>query len=349
MEPRQNILPDPQDAQDSADADRDAGSAGATNDNSAEAQARPVDQSAVTPPTSSAVAIVPVRDVTRGPATVATPAGSPAPAAGVQASALHPEYYSVVTVSDDGLRLDYLRAPKSGMAPLSYDTLRQQIEEVSRLVRMLFQDDHRRLKKFIDQLHITADSGLCGEDCNTEIGTANLQEVKNRIADEFPTLRGKIWWSNLALLCGTAVICALASLILRYNTGAWYPALTDGPVWPKLALAMFLIPMGVMIGLFVEFVFRVSDDIPYEQLRTINPGRWKPFQRAFNTVLVAYIFAGILAADAVQVGVANILLNKFISDQPVMSLAIGFVTGFAYPFVRDLVRQFHPVKRDAPA
>ena len=73
--------------------------------------------------------------------------------------------------------------------------------------------------------------------------------------------------------------------------------------WQSLLLAVFLIPVGALAGLFVEFIFRVNDDIPYEQLRAINPGRWKPFERALNTVIVAFILAGILAADVIKVGV----------------------------------------------
>jgi hypothetical protein len=99
----------------------------------------------------------------------------------------------------------------------------------------------------------------------------------------------------------------------------------------------------------VEFIFRVSDDIPYEQLRAINPGRWKPFQRTFNTVIVGYIFAGILGIGAFKVGVGSILLNDFIDKTPMLSLVIGFISGFAFPFVRDLVQQFRPERRDASA
>jgi hypothetical protein len=54
-----------------------------------------------------------------------------------------------------------------------------------------------------------------------------------------------------------------------------------------------------------------------------------------------------LGAGAVQVGVANILLHEFLPEKPALGLVIGFVTGFAYPFVRDLVQQFRPTKRDA--
>jgi H+/Cl- antiporter ClcA len=195
---------------------------------------------------------------------------------------------------------------------------------------------------------VTADSGLRGTNCSPEIGLENLQDVKDSIADEFPSVRGTIWLWNLALLIAAIVGCGLASAILHSKTGVWYPAAVDGSIWPALELALFLIPLGVMVGLFVEFIFRVSDDIPYDQLRAINPGRWKPFQRAFNTLVVAYIFAGILAIGAFQVGVANVLLNDFIDKKPVLSLAIGFVTGFAFPYVRDLVQQFRPLRRDAP-
>ena len=103
--------------------------------------------------------------------------------------------------------------------------------------------------------------------------------------------------------------------------------------------------MGALAGLFTEFLFRVNDDIPYEQLRAINPGRWKPFERALNTMFIAGIFAGIPAADIIKVGVSNLLLNDFVS-KPYLLLVIGFVTGFAFPYVRDLVQRVRPVSRD---
>jgi H+/Cl- antiporter ClcA len=197
-------------------------------------------------------------------------------------------------------------------------------------------------------LHLTADSGLRGPNSDLDIGLDNLQDVKNDIADEFPAVRGKIWWWNCGILIGAIAICLLAMGVYHNFTNSWIPAVSASSKLPSIWLAAFLIPLGAAIGLFVEFVFRVNDDVPYDQLRTINPGRWKPFQRAFNTIIVGYIFAGILGIGAFQVGVASVLLNDFIGDKPILSLVIGFVTGFAFPYVRDLVQQFRPVKRDSP-
>ena len=59
---------------------------------------------------------------------------------------------------------------------------------------------------------------------------------------------------------------------------------SGAPSGPAIALAAFLIPIGVAVGLFTEFVLRVNDDIPYEQLRAINPGRWQPIARALKGV-----------------------------------------------------------------
>jgi hypothetical protein len=269
------------------------------------------------------------------------------PPPGTVEPATHPEYYSDIDLVDDE-RIDFRRASGSPPPPAAYRDLRRQIEDVARLVRTLFQDDKVRLRKFLLQLHLTADSGLRGTNSNLDIGLDNLQDVKNNITDEFPAVRGKIWWSNFGLLLGVIVATMVASGIYRYFTQSWFPAASTTSVWPSLELALFLIPLGTAIGLFVEFIFRVNDDIPYEQLRAINPGRWRPFQRAFNTILVGYIFAGILGIGAFQVGVGSVLLNEFIDKKPMLSLVIGFVTGFAFPYVRDLVQQFRPVRRDSP-
>jgi len=259
----------------------------------------------------------------------------------------HPEYYSEIIFVEGEDRLDFKRAAGPQAPPIAYRQFRKQIEDVGRLVRILFKDDAARRAKFFEMLHVTADSGLRGRDCSLDVGADNLQDVKDSIADEFPAVRGKIWWWNFGILVATVAVCGLASGMLRYTTGVWIPAMQANSIWPSLERAAFLIPLGAVIGLFVEFIFRVGDDVPYEQLRAINPGRWKPFQRAFNTLLVAYIFAAMLGAGAFQVGVASILLNDFVDKKPELSLAIGFVTGFAFPYVRDLVQQFRPVKRES--
>lgn len=117
--------------------------------------------------------------------------------------------------------------------------------------------------------------------------------------------------------------------------------------WAALLMAFFLIPIGALTGLFAEFIFNINDDIPYEQLRAINPGRWNPVYRAINTTIVAYVLAFILAMDILKVGVGSVLLNDYVSTRPFLSLTIGFITGFAFPYVRDLIQEVRPAKREA--
>jgi hypothetical protein len=198
-------------------------------------------------------------------------------------------------------------------------------------------------------LYWAAWSGLCGANSNLDVGADNLQDVKDYIADQFPMVREKIWRSNRNVLLVVGGICLLASIAYYFVTGSLIPNTSAGTsIWPALQLAMFAIPLGVAFGLFVEFLFRVNDDVPYDQLRTINAGRWRPFQRAFNTLVVAYLLAGILALELLQIGIASVLLNDFVNKKPWLSLVIGFITGFAFPYVRDLIQQVKPEKRSDP-
>jgi hypothetical protein len=221
--------------------------------------------------------------------------------------------------------------------------MRRQIEDTARLVRTLFQDDPALRKKFIDQLKEAAESGLVGQNSSVEIGLENLQDVRESIADAYVVVRGKLWWWNVGLLGGAIAYCGFGAAALKLWGSTWLWAAANG--WQGWVVVALLMPLGAMAGLFVEFIFRVNDDIPYEQLRAINPGRWKPFQRALNTTIVAIIFAAILAVPLVQVGVSGVLLNEFSSGKPWLSVVIGFVTGFSFPYVRDLVQQVRPVSK----
>jgi hypothetical protein len=261
------------------------------------------------------------------------------------ASAPHPIYYSDVQLDlkDDPPRIDFVRAHGADVPPADMRALRQSIEDVARMVRIVFQNDRAQLQQFFTQLHITAWSGLVGDQSSVDIGMDNLGDVKASIADAFPAVRGRMWTANLKILLVVGAVCGAASagVIWYYSGGAHGPA----PNWYAYLLAVFLIPIGVAIGLFVEFVLRVNDDIPYDQLIGINPGRWKPVARAVNTLVVAYVFAALLAMGAFKVGVGNLLLNDFTSQNPGLSVAIGFVTGFAFPYVRDIVQKVKPTTR----
>ncbi|MDA9400628.1 hypothetical protein XH79_18010 [Bradyrhizobium sp. CCBAU 45389] len=220
--------------------------------------------------------------------------------------------------------------------------MRRQVEDVSRLVRILFQDDEARRKQFIGQLKEAAESGLVGPNSNVEIGLENLQDVKDGIADAYTAIRSKLWRANLVLLSSAIACCGIASAaFLLLGAPLLWLATSGWPMYTAIGLMIFL---GTMAGLFLEFIFRVNDDIPYDQLRAINPGRWKPLHRAMNTTIVAAIFAAILAVKIFQVGVGSVLLNDFVTKSW-LAVVIGFVTGFAFPYVRDLVQQVRPVSR----
>ena len=266
----------------------------------------------------------------------------------------HPEYYSKIELKwDEPTRLDFVLAEPQQAIPPEFSAMIAKIEEVERLVRVLFQDDESRQKAFFIQLHQVADTGLRGKNCNPQRGLEDLQELKDSIADTFPAVREKIWRLNVRILLGVLAICGMASAVSYYFNGSWYPGPGDGKsIWPVIKISAFLIPLGAVIGLFVEFIFRVGDDMPYDRLREINPGRWKPTQRVLNTIVVAYILAALIGVGVFNVGFAGTDLSEFVQGKdakpprPELSLVIGFVTGFAFAFVRDLMQQFRPAKRD---
>ena len=150
------------------------------------------------------------------------------------------------------------------------------------------------------------------------------------------------------------VLKAIAPLALG---GLVYYAAENGRLAPppsesfhRLAsglIAFFWIPFGAALGLLLEFNFRVDSTITYEQLDSINLARWEPWQRFTNTVLVAYVFAAFIGFEIVRGGLGSILLDEFVKTKPILSLVIGFVTGFSGPYVQDIISRSHPESRAA--
>ena len=103
------------------------------------------------------------------------------------------------------------------------------------------------------------------------------------------------------------------------------------------------------MGYSSNFVFRIDDKVfTFDELQSINPGRWKATQRLVNTIMTGYCFAGVMAIGAFQIGVATVLLNEFTTSRPYLSIVVGFVTGLAFPTVRDIVSQIRPVQKQNP-
>jgi len=98
------------------------------------------------------------------------------------------------------------------------------------------------------------------------------------------------------------------------------------------------------VGALAEFALR-NERLSFDQLLYFDPARWSPGERLRIVSIVGYIFAFFLGVNAVQVGLGTILLNDFIGPKPYCSLAIGFITGFAFPYVREILFQLRPVVR----
>jgi hypothetical protein len=227
---------------------------------------------------------------------------------------------------------------------------------VEHVIRILFGEPKYKAerKQFLKGLMTSAKAGLCGTDYDIEIGQLDLSLIQDKIADAFPMLRDALWKSYFyivalfTLFFGPLGCILYYYLIVKHVFADHNKALLDAvPALSQICLALVWIPFGVPIGIFLEFVFRVGENVTYDGLLAINPGRWKPWRRTASTLITAYVFAFIIGVGAFQIGIGSILLNEFISTRPWLSIAVGFVTGFTFPYVRDIVTQFKPERRDA--
>jgi hypothetical protein len=275
-----------------------------------------------------------------------------APAAGGQKI----YFVDVVLVTPKNPRqIDTVRADFVGDIPKSMQALLQQISLLSRVIVRVFEEPSQKLALF-EQLHKAADLGLRGSKYSVESASADLIEVKASIVDAFAGVRDKIWRKNLEFVA-IAAVAAVPGFVLFYaaQRNLWnVPQVETDPARPALAvfhpavaatLALLWIPLGAAFGLFLEFTYNVDREMSFEHLLAINPGRWRPGQQFLNTIFTSYCFAAIMGAGAFQIGVLSVLLNEFATTRPLLSFAVGFVTGFAFPYVRDLIFKFRPIQR----
>lgn len=274
-------------------------------------------------------------------------------------------YFSKIELypPDRPRRIDLTSVPGAPSVPPVMLKLAEDIQSTIRLVDILFEHNSERRGYFQQALHQTADTGLRGPNASVDNGLQNLKEIRNSIASDFVVIRHYYYWRyfRVALFVGLPglLLGGLAYVLasIRMGTGAvpfglekhltWVPHISDitqgFPVWVVLFVALFWIPAGVTLGIFVEFYFRVdADDLSYEQLVSINPGRWRVAEREINTILGAYLFACLMASSALQIGILNVSLNEFSSTKPYLSGLVGFVSGFAYSYVKNIIYKVKP-------
>ena len=196
-------------------------------------------------------------------------------------------------------------------------------------------------KGLFQALRDTADVGLVGARHSVNTGIDDLDYVKNHIADQFPVVRSYFWNQYLRFMAW--------GILLFAGGGIAYSQLPAEGAYPlalTIVISAFWIPFGILVGLFLEYAYRVDAEIPFDKLREINPGRWDPLQRFVNTVITGAVFAILLGTKVFTVGVGSLVLNDFVGKQPYLSLVIGFFTGFATPYVQDLIRQVRPANKN---
>lgn len=267
-----------------------------------------------------------------------------------------PVYFTEARIDkvDNPRRIDVVRGP-GGEPPEDMLALLDDINATARMVVALFARDPERRKQFFEGLDIATTSGLVGPHSSVSVGRRNLNQVKSNLVEEFPAARDRLWTSYFISLLIMLLICLPIGGAIFYASlnGHWnvpkpdakgtFDAVVIG------ALALFWIPVGAAFGIFLEFIFSVDRQIPFEGLSTINPARWRPGQQLINIVLTAWVFAFVMAVNAFQIGVMAVLLNDFASTKPYLSFLVGFITGFAFPYVRDILYKLKPTVRGAAA
>ncbi|HLH98758.1 MAG TPA: hypothetical protein VKW08_26915 [Xanthobacteraceae bacterium] len=247
---------------------------------------------------------------------------------------------------EDPRRLVFVSAGTGATAPDEVLLLRQDYERTARVVAVLFDDEKDTRKELFLLLHEAADRGLRGSAFSIEDGRANLVEVRETILDYAHKVRNRLLQKYTSLLVIFGVLpLLLGAIVLLTSCFGWFerPA-TGEPYNPVFAwvIAVFWIPAGAAICVWGEFALRMQGGLTYDQLLILDPSRWRPSQRLLITVGVSFIFAFLLAFDAVQVGLGSLLLNDFAKKTPAMSLAVGGITGLAFASVQDIIFRIRP-------
>jgi hypothetical protein len=268
------------------------------------------------------------------------------------AGQLNPAFYSKIELApsvDDPRRLVFIAAANAPDPPDDLISLRQDYERTARVASVLFQDERPTRKELFLLIHQAADRGLRGPAFNLKDGRANLVEVRETFTDYAYKIRDQHLkaYTNLALKFGVAPL--VIGVILYFTHGFWlFSSPTNGQTYHPLfvcMVAVLWIPAGAAICVWGEFALRMQSGITYDDLLTLDPSRWRPEQRLLITVGIAFIFAFLLAFDAVQVGAGSLLLNNFSKTQPAISLAVGGITGLAFAAIRDAIFRVKPTER----
>jgi hypothetical protein len=263
-------------------------------------------------------------------------------------------YYSEVGLLDDPPTDIFFRQIDG--APPPPEELRQLKTDIEDTVQVAlsFLTNRDKVKiKVMDRLRLAAQVGCCGPQFNVAEGRSSLESTRKLLLGEGYELRKELLdiyiKYMLIVLVPTLLLGALC--YVASTKGIYLPAPPDPDPGKKgfphlsvVAISAFWIPAGAVFGVWAEFTFRTGT-LVYDRLLYFDPERWLPRQRFIIAILVAYMLAFILALGIVQIGLFGVLLNDFASTRPEVSGAVGWVAGFSYPYVRDILNTLRPATR----
>jgi hypothetical protein len=267
-------------------------------------------------------------------------------------SDIRPSFYDEIALSpsvDNPKRLVFVATPGAGKLPDELLSIRREYEKAARVASVLFERESEARKEVFLVLHVAADRGLRGRNFNIEDGQVNLANVKEIIVDAAHKIRDGLLrqYSILLVFVGLLPLAFGVAVLLTSGFG-WLSKPLPGESYDPLfawCLAAFWIPAGAAISVWGDFAFRMQAGLDYDRLLQMDPSRWRPTQRLMITIGISFIFAYLLAFNAVQVGVGGLLLNDFARKTPVLALAVGGTTGLAFAAIQDIVFRIKPTAK----
>jgi hypothetical protein len=261
-------------------------------------------------------------------------------------------FYTEVQISpcvNDPKRLVFVADQSAPAAPEDFVAMRRSFERTAQLVATMFEDERETRATIFELLHRAADRGLRGPDYNLDDGRENLLEVQAEVADRAHRIRDKRLreYTRLLVLFGIVPL-GLGAAVYRTGLGGLFTLPSQGQPFDPMfawAVAILWIPAGAAVCVWGEFALRMQSDLSYERLPMMDPGRWRPGQRLLITVGISFIFAYLLSLNMLQVGLGGTLLNDFVVKTPAMALAIGGITGLAFPSVQEIIYRIQPTSR----
>jgi hypothetical protein len=254
-------------------------------------------------------------------------------------------YYDEIKLEPpkDPRRLVFVATAGAPAVPKEVTDLRESFTKLARVINIFFIDDPKERTSLFGELHMAADRGLRGPEHNLEDGKSNLEEVKIAAVDAAPVVlrrqldayRKIAFWGFLPLL--------LALIQIQVDPFKFQGS--DYATLLKLGTTGLLLVAGCAFGLAAEFILRAQDTPSFDDLLNLDPGRWRPTERLFMTVVIAAVFAFLLQYDAVQIGFGKVLLNEFATEKPELAVLVGGITAVAFSSVRDIIYRLKPEEK----